>query len=179
MSESASKGLYDAAVNFLVSEKTGADAWAKVAEFVATHRTESRVTDENAEREWLRNLKLEFTIVERQVKKDFDVPRLPGAWRSAKSTAINGALHGLALLDDEGKAKPKTDVSKLIKGLKAGVIKSPLQDWEKKFDAMTAAYAFLNASDKATAATRIGAWFHTPPSAARLAKKVLALSTSS
>lgn len=140
--------LYDAAVGFLVSEKSNSNAWAQVAEFVADHRMNYNPGDEEAEQQWLRHLKREFLVVERQVKKDFQVTRLPVSWRSAKSTSINAVTRGIPLLDTTGSPVPKTDVSKLISAAKKGIIiLTPLEKFKHHVDKAMAIFGTLSGTD--------------------------------
>lgn len=149
MSDAASGNpLYDAAVGFLVSERTGSDAWAKVAEFAANYPAiESEHINDT-----LARLKKEFTVVEKQVRKDFKVSRLPAAWRSAKSTAISALRLNIPLLDKDKAAQPKTDVSKLIKATKSGIITlAPVEKLKQHVAALLTIYASLTGPDHADA----------------------------
>lgn len=132
--------LYDAAVGFLVSEKSNSNAWAQVAEFVAAYGNNEQ------------DLQREFRIVERQVKKDFQVSRLPASWRSAKSTAINALRRSIPLLDTSGSPVPKTDVSKLISAAKKGVIVlTPMEKFKQHVDKAVAIFHTLSGADHAAA----------------------------
>lgn len=118
MSENApGHKLYDAAVGFLVADKSHSNAWAQVAEFTANYP----LSDDG-----LHDLQREFRTVERQIKKDFELGRLPAAWRSAKSTALKALKAGIPLLNvSNGTAVPKSDVSKLLSATKKGVSVTP------------------------------------------------------
>lgn len=96
--------LYEACVGFMVSDRSKDDAWSKVAQFVDARRSTHS----------LDAMKAEFKVVEAQIKASFDVRTLPTAWRSAKSTALSAMRDGVALLDGEGAALGKTEVSKLL-----------------------------------------------------------------
>lgn len=117
--------LYEAAVSFLVAEKSNTNAWEQVATFVSEYVQKVGGWNETT----AKYLKREFAIVERQVKKDFEVNKLPVAWRSAKSTAIGALKAGIPLINGDGTAQPKTDVGKLIKATKAGTL--TVTDFEK------------------------------------------------
>jgi hypothetical protein len=106
--------LYEAAVGFLVSEKSNSNAWEEVAKFVYQYTMNGSS---------LKDLRREFAIVEKQIRKDFEVNKLPPAWRSAKSTALSALQLGVPLIDTAtSTAMPKTDVGKLIKAAKAGTV---------------------------------------------------------
>jgi hypothetical protein len=103
--------LYEAAVGFLVSEKSNSNAWEQVATFAYNYSGN------------MKQLMREFAIVEKQIRKDFEVNKLPPAWRSAKSTALAALRMGIPLVDASTlAAMPKTDVGKLIKAAKAGTV---------------------------------------------------------
>jgi hypothetical protein len=154
MSEPASttSKLYEAAVGFLVSEKSGANAWEQVAEFVHQFYTHQRDAVGDEPERILKMLKHEFRVVEVQVKKDYQVSRLPVAWRSAKSTAIAALKAGVQLMGDDG-AMPKSDVGKVLKASKAGV-KLPLTPLEKfvnHIDDAATLFLTLSVSDQVAA----------------------------
>jgi hypothetical protein len=98
--------LYDAGVGFLVSKKTDEDSWAKVANYVGSLAQKEVPVD---------TISKVFKAVEAQLKKDFGVTSMPTAWRTAKATAFGALEKGVPLLAD-GAARPKTEVSKQLKG---------------------------------------------------------------
>jgi hypothetical protein len=127
----------------MVSEKSHADAWSKVAVFVQSKWQEGVTID---------GLKAEFKVVEKQVMKDFDKKRMPASWRSAKSTALSAVTHNICLLDAGDKPMPKTDVGKLIRASKAGIITlSPLDQFKKHVDHAMTLYVSMTGSDAADA----------------------------
>lgn len=149
MSDTDSGGnlLYDAAVGFMVSEKSQSNAWAQVALFVSSHRADANPVDPAAEQEWLRKIKREFRTVELQVKKDFGVSKLPVAWRSAKSTAISAVLKGITLVGSEG-VMPKTDVSTLLKASKKGLPVSPIERFNHHLATAMVLFGGMTGADK-------------------------------
>lgn len=99
--------LYDAAVNFLVSEETKSNAWEQVATYV-NNAVQGGWTSEQ--------LTAAFEAVEKQVKIDFALKNMPSSWRSAKTVAKQAAVLGVALVDkDTGKVNGKTVVEKANK----------------------------------------------------------------
>lgn len=144
MSEEAqSNPLYDAAVGFMVAEKSGTNAWEQVATFVQ-HYVERNVGNPHL----LRDLKTQFTVVERQVKKDFMVTALPGAWKSAKSHAINAVARDIPLFNEKGEVMPKTDVGKLLRAAEAGLPVTPLEKFKYHMDAACAILLTLTGKDR-------------------------------
>lgn len=101
--------LYNACVGYMVSEKSHADSWTSVVNFVQTCLTNG--TD----------IASEFKVVETQVKADFKVKSLPAAWRSAKSVAISAVTQGVVLTED-GKPLGKTAVERRVRLAKAGTV---------------------------------------------------------
>ena len=148
MSEQAQGNkLYHAAVGFMVAEKSESNSWEQVAQFVHDFM-HSHTTDPSS----IKLLKREFSVVEKQVRKDFQVGRLPGAWRSAKSHAINAAIKGIPLVhESDGSAMPKTDVGKLLKASKAGLPVKPLDRFKHHISAAMMIYLGLGGSDKSDA----------------------------
>jgi hypothetical protein len=112
VSVNESNPLYEACVGFMVAEKSEADSWEKVARFVQT-KVDNGSGDEA-------QLKAEFSVVEKQIKKDFSVTTLPTAWRTAKSTAMSAARAEVSLLDDTGTVKGKSGIEDEVRGKKLG-----------------------------------------------------------
>jgi len=110
--------LYEAAVGFLVSERSNNNAWEQVARYVDAY-TRKIVAGEAT----FLDLKREFRAVEQQVKADYKIEgRMPSAWRSAKSTCLSAARGGIPIINADGKVQPKTDVGKLLKASKDGTL---------------------------------------------------------
>lgn len=105
--------LYDACVGFMVSERTGTESWELVAKWVAERRGNGADVP---------SIKAEFAVVEKQIKSDFKVATLPGAWRSAKSAALSAVKAGVPILRDDGTVKPKTELTNAIKGAKPAAV---------------------------------------------------------
>lgn len=110
MSVDESNPLYDACVGFMVAEKSETDSWEKVARFV-----QMRVVNGYGEEALL---KAEFHVVEKQIKHDFKTTTLPTAWRTAKSTALAAAKHGVSLVDPSGAVKGKSATEDEVRALK-------------------------------------------------------------
>jgi hypothetical protein len=117
--------LYEAAVGYLVSDKSQSNAWEQVCQFVHGIVV-NKGNDEHVRKE----LEHEFRVVEKQVKKDYDIKgRMPASWRSAKATALGALKHSIPLVNVDGNVQPKTDVGKLISASKKGSV-AP-SDFEK------------------------------------------------
>jgi len=80
-------GLYQAAVAFMVSERTDDNAWRGVALFVSQWKGDADGLD------------AEFEKIEAQIKTDFSITAMPSKWRSAKAVARKAFASGMSLLD--------------------------------------------------------------------------------
>jgi hypothetical protein len=136
MSESQIKDghpLYDAAVGYVVSQKTDTDSWEKIAKFVATFPSSDTTIVEAT-----------FKTVEAQMKADFGLTSLPAAWRSAKATALKAHKNGIVLVNSDSNVVGKTAVSKAYKAAVPPVVKDEWKKWEEEaLEHLTEAVAVL------------------------------------
>lgn len=98
--------LYDAAVGWMVSERTDKDSWETVVRYVHARQEAG---------DQLAQIKADFKVVEQQIKSDFTITQLPIAWRTAKSIALKAVAMGLPLLDG-GDVIGKTELDNRTKG---------------------------------------------------------------
>lgn len=151
--------LYEAAVGYMVSEKAQSSAWERVA--IVVHTIVSAATDTDAA---LKQLKREFAVVEKQIKADYKVARLPSAWKSAKSTALSAVKNAIPLMSGAG-VMPKTDVGKIIRATKTGTVTAnDLSVFKDKIVDARCVYVRMSSSDQAHAVAYVLAMFSgTPP----------------
>lgn len=108
--------VYESCVGYLVSENSKADSWKKLATFIADQVQKGTPPDV---------LEQMLESIEQQVKADFSLPKLPNAWRSAKSVALRAAQGGVPLLDGE-KVVGKSAVEKGLRS--AAPVPVPMSD---------------------------------------------------
>jgi hypothetical protein len=106
--------LYTAVVGYMVSETSQKNSWEQIANFAIDFANHASVVDKTS---YVDLLNKEFNVVEQQIKHDYKVNKLPGAWRSAKSTVLSAIQHDIPLRN-EGAIIPKTEVSKAIAAAK-------------------------------------------------------------
>ena len=124
MSEDTNK-LYTAAVGYMVAEKSNENSWAGLVECAVQHI--SAKINKMASIDEVTNEALAFSfrtemlsVVEQQIKKDFNITAMPAAWRSAKSTVVAAIKAGVDLVKNEPRSvRGKTEVEKEIKNAKA------------------------------------------------------------
>jgi hypothetical protein len=109
-------GLYDSIVGFVVSEQAGVDAWGQLVQCVMDLDADGTSHDD---------IKLLIQACELQIMEDFSITAMPGAWRSAKSTALSAHKQGVPLIDENYKVRPKSVVADALAELKRGSSNAP------------------------------------------------------
>lgn len=137
--------MYDAAVKYMVAEKSESDAWKTVA--MVSHGI--TIDDFNAL----------IKSVESRIKKDFGISRMPTKWRSAKSTVLAAMKASVSVVGKDGDIVPKTQLGKAVRGLASLASAAvPITAEEKALDLihqLKGVLAFI--PDSSPVATRINA----------------------
>lgn len=128
---------YAAAVEFAVSEKSEANAWQHLSEWVTAE----------AQSKSIGALESALIDIEIQVKRDLNLRRMPASWRSAKSVALQAASAGISLLDVTGKVRGKSAISKELKERSAPPTGAVLIDFAERVRALDVAYGNLSPAD--------------------------------
>lgn len=102
MSEIHDSELYSAATNALASEASSENTFSKIATSSLLYTS----TDD---------FRRELTVVEKTIKSEFGLTKMPSPWRSAKSVILSCLDFGITLLDDNGNVKGKTLLQSEIK----------------------------------------------------------------
>ena len=122
MSEIRGTLLYEAATNALASDASNENTWTKMVTASFAHSGD-RVA-----------FYKELKTVEKQIKKEYGLKAMPGAWRGAKSIVLAAMLQGIVMADENGKIKGKTAIQELIKALIPEKVIDPYMESVKKID---------------------------------------------
>ena len=98
--------LYLAGTESVVSEQTRGNTFSKLLQVACTCK------------DWA-DFDSQLAQVEKKIKKDFSLKRMPNPWTSASSVIRTCMSKGISLKNDEGKFFGKSDLQKKIKETKA------------------------------------------------------------
>jgi hypothetical protein len=113
--------LYGAAIDVVVSQKTGEDCFKKMC------LTALVASDKE-------NFIYRCQVVENLVKKELGLTSMPNPWRSAKSVLSTAMENKIPVVDSNGNHKGKSKLQQEIKALKSE--KDPHTLFEEKLQAM-------------------------------------------
>ncbi len=135
MSEIRETLLYEAATNALASDASGENTWTKMVTASFVHGSDRTAFYK------------ELRTVEKQIKTEYSLKSMPGAWRGAKSVVLAAMFKKIALNDENGLIKGKTAIQT---ALKAGIIviaKKPFDEAMKSVVYIEAMVLLLNAEE--------------------------------
>lgn len=116
---------------FRNAEKNATNAFGTLSSYAVEILTLTRKEQPEAKDEVLANvLKNAITTDENAYKGEKKLTDMPVAYRSAKSVLLAAVLHGVALLDENGKPVGKTALEKAVKEAKGDSGKSELAKFQ-------------------------------------------------
>mgnify|MGYP003651267195 FL=1 len=122
MSEIRGTLLYEAATNALASDASGENTWTKMVTASFAHGSD-RVS-----------FYKELRIVEKQIKTEYALKSMPGAWRGAKSIVLAAMLAAIPMADENGKIRGKTSVQDALKEATPKIVKDVFTECKNRID---------------------------------------------
>jgi hypothetical protein len=132
MSEIRGTLLYEAATNALASDASGENTWTKMVTASFAHGSDRTAFYK------------ELRTVEKQIKTEYALKSMPGAWRGAKSIVLAAMLAAIPMADENGKIRGKTSVQDALKASVVEKPKDPFIECKKRVEWITNNRHLLN-----------------------------------
>ena len=114
--------LYEAATNALASDASGENTWTKMVTASFVHGSDKTAFYK------------ELRTVEKQIKTEYALKSMPGAWRGAKSIVLAAMLKAIPLADENGLIKGKTAIQNTLKDATLKPVKNAFTECKTRIE---------------------------------------------